>query len=421
MSNPINIEYALINSILLLFENKKNEEAKKLVDSLSPDHFKIEACKEIITVIKKIINENNIVSFLTITFEIDVKYRDIMNEIVACDVNYLDSDKYKNELLMNFRKNKIIKEINDKSNENSKNSLEVMGIDELIQEVTRDLEIRSREESISEAEKWKTGIRGLNEVTGCLKKSQLILIGGNSGDGKTSLGLQILLNLSKKGIKAYIVSKEMDNKELILRMISQNKLIDSNEFKDMSYAKNYSSDLEEAYRDLKNLGIIFDKKSQTISDIRKNIIKNKPEIILVDYLQIIKPENTGISREQQVASISSGLKNIAKEENVCIILLAQLNENQENGNPSQSSIRESRGPYLDSDIVIFIKKVAPSEIEAVLKKSNKSNIDKKYIYSSRAVGYDFVKIIVAKNRNGSNGEFYALNRKPYYLFNTLIV
>ena len=142
---------------------------------------------------------------------------------------------------------------------------------------------------------------------------------------------------------------------------------------------------------------------------------------MVDYLQIIKPENTGISREQQVASISSGLKNIAKEENVCIILLAQLNENQENGNPSQSSIRESRGPYLDSDIVIFIKKVAPSEIEAVLKKSNKSNIDKKYIYSSRAVGYDFVKIIVAKNRNGSNGEFYALNRKPYYLFNTLIV
>lgn len=142
----------------------------------------------------------------------------------------------------------------------------------------------------------------------------------------------MLSNLARNGNIVYIASIEMSEQEIYIRLISQLKVHDFSRIQNMKFSQD-DNDIK-LFRDGKieldklNNNIVIDDKSNMILEIENKIKKIKPDFLIVDYLQIVEPENPKEIREQQVSQIARRLKNIAKKYNLSVILLSQLNDNK---------------------------------------------------------------------------------------------
>lgn len=438
------IEYAAIKAIIFLYEDKQVQKASEIVAEIKKEYFQVQPCISIVNTLKKLQQHNKPLDGGTVINAIDKSDITTFTEILSSQIDILKVDSYINFLKDIYKKREIEKVLNkamkdlsgsmiDKPPERILSSLksdidkidliqntEVEDIEKVLHDSWADLEESSRTDNLKELEKWKTGIKGLDELLGGLRRKQLTLIGAHSGIGKTALALQIALNLTDNELKGFIVSKEMDSKELVRRMISQLKRIDSNKFKGLKFDEKDWQIILDGHNQLLKNRFVFDTQSQTVSDIEIWIKRLKPDFVIIDYIQLLTPENKSESREQQVSSISRNLKRIAMTEKTSIILLTQLNENEATGRPSERSIRESRGPYFDSDNVIFIYKPKP---EALIKyiEDNYTDIkiDADTIRYGAKTKTDYVEIILDKQRNGATGSFISANKKPYYIFETV--
>lgn len=439
-----NIEHVVIKTIVMLYEDKQIQKANEASLELKTEFFSKHACIKIATAFKQLIKQNKPLDRVTVINTIDTDIVPAFGEIMSCQIDILKADNYINILKDAYKKREIKKALDKASRDLElsiidnpperiisslradiekidmiKNS-EVEDIEKVLYDSWSDLEESTKDNNLKELEKWKTGINGLDNLLGGLRRKQLTLIGAHSGIGKTALALQIGLNLTSNGLRGFVVSKEMDSKELVRRMISNLRRIDSNKFKWLKLDENDWKSILDGHHQLARNKFTFDTKSQTVSDIERWIKRLKPDFTIIDYIQLLTPENKSESREQQISGISRNLKRIAMAEDTSIILLTQLNENEATGRPSERSIRESRGPYFDSDNVIFIYRPKPEILEKYVDE-NYSNlkIDSSHIKYASDSKMDFVEIILDKQRNGATGAFMAANKKPYYLFETI--
>ena len=161
-------------------------------------------------------------------------------------------------------------------------------------------------------------------------------------------------------------------------------------------------------------GIIIDDKISTIQEIKQAIRRSKPDVLIVDYVQLLTPSNPKDSRERQVAEISRELKKMTSDFDMIVIQLTQLAEKGiGNYRPSgEGYTRESRAIYHDANSVVYVHHVTEEkEIEIAhnstpLKERQNVEETKKMLKRFEENGTRLIEIIVDKNRSGSVGSGY---------------
>ena len=280
-----------------------------------------------------------------------------------------------------------------------------------------------------------TGFRDLNIATTGFNPGELIVIGARPSMGKTALILSMALKIisSHKGVA--IFSLEMPAEQLMLRMLSAKSMVPlqsvrSGDMNDSEFTK-----LTQATQDLSShRNLYIDDGSQlTLAGLRTKMRKlkardNTVSIAMIDYLQLMsgmESMNAKAVRHEFIAEISRGLKNLARELNIPIIALSQLNrmlENRDDKRPILSDLRESGAIEQDADIIIFLyrdevykERESKQQIAAAKRKKNQGEeIDIQDPY--KAPDIELSELILAKNRNGETRTIEMLYNKKYTLF-----
>ena len=280
-------------------------------------------------------------------------------------------------------------------------------------------------------EKIKTGISIIDKHTGGLGRGQLITIGAYSGQGKSSLVMQMLKNIiinakkeDKKTPKVLYITREMTKEEVAQRLILSlcdigNEKLVKNGLTDKDFKK-----IADATEIFSNSNLYIDQSSSTIFDIQKQVRIVKPDIVVIDYLQLLQPTDNKLPRERQVAELSRALKNMTLDLNITIIQLTQLAEQATYCRPhGERFTRDSRAIYMDSNIVIYLWEVrGDRNLEEAIKRServkematphgaSKPEVDtlEEKIVNFKNNGCPFIEIIVDKYRTGTTGSQYYL-------------
>lgn len=240
-----------------------------------------------------------------------------------------------------------------------------------------------------------TGFATLDAKINGLQKEELIIIAARPSMGKSAFAMNIAFNAAKlnKGGKAgvAIFSLEMSNEQLVTRMISSMTNIDNSKLRTGYLTPQEWKHFENQTDVLNSLNIYFDDSSSiNIGDIRAKCRRlaqeGKLDLVVIDYLQLIKGDERSSNRQEEVSRISRSLKQMAKELKVPVIALSQLSrdvEKTDDKRPVLAHLRESGSIEQDADIVMFIHR------------------DDYYARSKEPTGD--AEIIIAKNRQGSIG------------------
>ena len=208
-----------------------------------------------------------------------------------------------------------------------------------------------------------TGYHMLDEKTSGLQPGDLIVIAGRPSMGKTALALNVAQNASiQTGIPVGVFSLEMSKEQLSLRMLSSEARIDSSRMRGGFLSESDLARINRAAGTLYDLPIYIDD-SPAISalEIRAKARRMKMEkglgLVIVDYLQLMKGRASAERRDLEISEISRSLKALAKEINIPVVALSQLNrkvEDRSNKRPVLSDLRESGAIEQDADVIVFI-------------------------------------------------------------------
>jgi replicative DNA helicase len=281
-----------------------------------------------------------------------------------------------------------------------------------------------------------TGLLGLNGKMGGLHKSDLIILAGRPGMGKTSLATNIAFSAAQRwlleqeeglepekraGAGVAFFSLEMSADQLATRILAEQSGITSENLRKGAINRQEFRHLARAAADLEALPLyIDDTPALTIAALRARARRLKRQkaigMIVVDYLQLLQGtgRNSNDNRVNEISEISRGLKSLAKELNVPVLALSQLSravEQREDKRPQLSDLRESGSIEQDADIVMFVYRddyyVGSREPEMPSPHDVQANAEKAQKYEKWKSEFDEVKgtadVIIAKQRHGATG------------------
>ncbi|MFC5408301.1 replicative DNA helicase [Larkinella bovis] len=244
-----------------------------------------------------------------------------------------------------------------------------------------------------------SGFSALDRLTSGWQRSELIILAARPGMGKTAFVVSSLRNAAVDfGQAVAIFSLEMSSVQLVNRLISAEAEIDSEKIKKGNLAPHEWAQLHHKIQRLTEAPIfIDDTPALSILELRAKCRRLKAQhdiqMVVIDYLQLMSGDTSGKAggnREQEIASISRALKNLAKELNVPVIALSQLSRAVEtrggDKKPQLSDLRESGSIEQDADMVIFLYR---PEYYGITTDENGNSVS--------GVG----EVIIAKNRSGS--------------------
>lgn len=227
-----------------------------------------------------------------------------------------------------------------------------------------------------------TGYTDLDSMTSGLQKSDLIIIAARPSQGKTALGLNIAAHAAiREGKTVAIFSLEMSKEQLVMRLFASEARVNMQNVNHGTPSSQELLKLAEANLTLANANMYIDDRSNiSVAEIRSKCrrlkARNGLDMIVIDYLQLMKTPNGSDNRVQEVSELTRSLKILARELNVPIVLLSQLSRKAAERKPAMSDLRESGAIEQDADIIIMIYR-DPSRTDD-----------------------NSAEIIVAKNRNG---------------------
>jgi replicative DNA helicase len=248
-----------------------------------------------------------------------------------------------------------------------------------------------------------TGLTALDKVTGGWQKSDLIIVAGRPGMGKTSFLLAVARHAACVGKKGAIFTLEVSSRQLVTKLISREAGYSTSQLKRGLFdgKVDEAHSIAEKVESLRTLGLLLDDPTElTISALRAKAIQLKAEEniewLAVDYLQLMRGDRINskvVIREQEISSISRGLKQLAKELEIPVIALSQLSREVEKRDktkrPQLSDLRESGALEQDADIVIFLYR--PEYYNITQDEEGNSTTD-------------VTEVIIAKHRNGSTAD-----------------
>ena len=213
------------------------------------------------------------------------------------------------------------------------------------------------------------GMPTIDRKIGGLQPGELVTVAGRPGGGKSVLSLQACRNVCENGGAALIVSLEMTRKEICNRIIAGLSTIDVGAIRqrkmDSEDARLYAKALSKMESwDL----FISDRPGQTLEEIRlaakSQKAKGRLDLLVVDYIRLVRPTNKRIEKRDQIAEVTQGLKELAKELSVPVISVCQMNREADKlAAPKLSNLADSSAVEQDSDIVIFLHRQDPTSIE----------------------------------------------------------
>ena len=291
---------------------------------------------------------------------------------------------------------------------------QLLGLDAEIRKLTMDLQVHQKNLSSAELlstivdDLWKkirhpgqlsgipSGFIGLDSYTDGFQKSELIILAGRPSVGKTAFGLNILLNVLKKTrLPVLMFSLEMSAQQLMYRLLSietrldQNKfktgLLNNDDWKKINLVMKIFGKIPMHFQDTSHLSTVEVRRAL------KNLNKTYPQIglVIIDYLQLMEePGLKNVNRSQEISVITRELKNIAREFEVPIIALSQLNrtiDGRSDPKPMLSDLRDSGSIEQDADLVLMLYK---------------SNY---MIGTNLSPGSSIIDLSIAKQRNGPIG------------------
>lgn len=426
LPNNFEAEQAVLGCALI-----DSEAALMVVSKLSSTDFYNKTHREIFDVIKYLYKQSNTIDFLTVTDELEkrekisavggIAYIQNLSNIVpssASCAHYIDIVKRDSILrqVIDVCGETIAKAYDKNTDENilgvaEKNLSEISQkgytgelkqIDIPLQEVISRFEAVHKDPTALRG--LKTGFYAIDKATNGLQKSDLIIIAARPGVGKTSLAMNIVSNAAINGkAKCAVFSFEMGDMQLAQRMlcsvanVSMAKAL-RGEFDENDWAKIWKAEKKLASADIyidENNG---NTPSQILSKCRKLQREKGLDLVVIDYIGLMHSDEKAESRQNEVANISRSLKAMAKDLNVPVICLAQLNrEVDKQGDnkdgkvrkPVLSDLRESGQIEQDADMVLFIHRdMSAKDYE---KQQNKDYM---------------AEIIIAKFRNGQTGSVW---------------
>lgn len=204
----------------------------------------------------------------------------------------------------------------------------------------------------------KTGFTEFDRHTGGLHEGDLTIIAAASSQGKTSFALNIAKNVAHES-KVAIYSLEMNDVQLASRIISSVSGLSSKEILYRSMSNEMIKEFDTGVGKIQDLGIYFDDRSTSsietiIQSIRKMVFKYRISGVVIDYLQILSITNKSMTEEQFLGYVTRRLKNLAKELNIWVLALSQLNRKNAENAPSLADIRASGQIVEAADNVVFI-------------------------------------------------------------------
>lgn len=288
----------------------------------------------------------------------------------------------------------VEKQVFDATQERKTQQLTKVG--DLLTTLIEDFERRKDNQGIPDPNCILTGLTDLdNKITG-FRPGQLVVLAAGPGTGKTALSVNIIHHAAIKQKKNILFfSLEMTRNEIVERMMSFAAGVDAGKLRSGNLSPDDFNELYFAADELANAGIFIDDRSlispydvlaasrKLVSAERLSNPNFKLDLIVCDYIQIMKSGANTESRSVEVAAITGGLKAIAKEMNVPVLALSQLNRDRskrtgqgETNRPQLSDLRDSGAIEQDADIVMFIHREmgpdqdsrAPAEAEIILAK-----------------------------------------------------
>jgi replicative DNA helicase len=270
-----------------------------------------------------------------------------------------------------------------------------------------------------------TGFRELNEHTAGFTEGQLIIVAARPAMGKTSLVLNMAQKALDDGRGVAIFSLEMPAEELMTRMLSAKTSIPLQSLKVGDMSDEQWSDLTRASDEMSRQKLFVDDDSLiNINQMRSKLRKLKmqhPEIaiMIVDYLQLMSG-TSGKDRHLEVSEISRGLKLLARELNMPIVALSQLNrgvESRHDKRPMLSDIRESGSIEQDADIILFVYRDDVYRIREEKEKEKKAKAEgQEYKSAFFEKPEEDAELIIGKNRSGPVGVANIVFQKRFTRF-----
>ena len=238
-----------------------------------------------------------------------------------------------------------------------------------------------------------TGFTDFDELTSGLQPADLIIVAGRPSMGKTTIAMNMAENIALKGNKPVAVfSMEMPGDSLAMRMMSSLGRIDQHKVRTGKLDDDDWPRLTSAINLLAGTQLfIDDSPALSPTEVRARARRLAREhgqlgLIVVDYLQLMQSPSSGDNRVQQISDISRGLKALAKELNVPVVALSQLNRNLEqrpNKRPVMSDLRDSGAIEQDADLIVFVYRDE--------------------VYNEDSPDKGIAEIIIGKQRNGPLG------------------
>ncbi len=419
----VELEEVVLGAIML-----EKDAIISVIDILKPESFYVDAHQKIYKAIIDLFSKDQPIDILTVTEEL--RKQEVLNEVggpyyiaqltsrVASAANI---DFHARIIQQKYIQRELIRVSTEIQNQAYDDSVDVNDLLDFAESqlfevaqgnikkesVAINLVVAEAIKQIEEAGKREDNLSGvpsgftkLDAITLGWQNSDLIIVAARPSMGKTAFILSMARNMAidhKRSVA--IFSLEMSSLQLVNRLISIETELPSNRIRNGKLSIDEWRQLESKIKPLENAPIfIDDTPGISIFELRAKCrrLKKKHDIqvIIVDYLQLMTgPPETKGNREQEVSIISRSLKGLAKELNVPVIALSQLNRSVEsrtgNKRPQLSDLRESGAIEQDADVVCFIHR--PEKYGMLVDEEGNSTIG-------------IAEIIVAKHRNGAVGD-----------------
>ena len=247
-----------------------------------------------------------------------------------------------------------------------------------------------------------TGLADLDRITSGLQKGELVVVAARPGVGKTAFALHMARSAAMAGYAVAVYSLEMQGERLADRWLTAVSEISARHWRSGTVSQQELVEARTTAADLKRLPIhVDDSTSVNMEHIRSSArllqSQHACDAIIIDYLQLcdMTTGQNNRNREQEVAQATRKAKLLAKELNVPVVLLSQLNRESENrpaGRPELAHLRESGAIEQDADVVMLLYRPALARVTT----------DRESGYPTEGLGV----VIIAKQRNGETGNVY---------------
>ncbi len=253
-----------------------------------------------------------------------------------------------------------------------------------------------------------TGYADLDAITGGLVPGEVTVLAARPSTGKTALALGIATNATRGGAPALFVSLEMGRRPIMQRILSMRSGVRLDPIKRGTLNSDQAGRVDAAGRAFAKERFFLEEATpmsaaRLASIVRRGVRRYGLKLVVIDYLQLMEPEDTKASKVHQIGLLSRRLKELARNCSVPIIVLAQLNracEDRPDGKPRLSDLRDSGEIEQDADICILLSR-------------QRGQQDANDVW--------LIDADVAKSRNGATGEVTLAYRRPVVRFETAAI